>query len=102
MWNLGRDNISDSFKRTYSHYLEKFSELLKCDANMYIFLDREDEDFIWQYRQKENTVLNFMSLKELKEWFPFINITNEVRSNENWLGQAGWLREKAHDYATVR
>ena len=93
MWNLGRDNISDSFKRPYSHYLEKFSELLKCDANMYIFLDREDEDFIWQYRQKENTVLNFMSLKELKEWFPFINITNEVRSNENWLGQAGWLRE---------
>jgi hypothetical protein len=93
MWNLGRENISDYFKRSYSHYLEKFSELLKCDANMYIFLDPEDEDFIWQYREKENTVLNFMSLKELKEWFPFTNITNEVRSNENWLGQAGWLRE---------
>lgn len=93
MWNLGRDNIAESFKRPYSNYLEKFSELLKCDANFYIFADKNDEDFIWEHRSKENTVVNLMSLDELKKWFNFTEKTNEIRGKEEWLSQAGWLRE---------
>jgi len=93
LWNLGRDNINDSFKRSYNSYLDKFSELLKTDVNMYIFIDKSDEEFIWKYRDKKNTVLNFMSLDELKEWFNFTNITNKLRVNEDWLNQASWLRE---------
>jgi hypothetical protein len=93
MWNLGRDNIGDSFKRPYSNYLEKFAELLKCDSNLYIFADPDDEDFIWEHRNKENTVVNSMSLGELKEWFNFTDKTNDIRKKEEWLSQASWLRE---------
>jgi len=93
LYDLGRDNISDSFKRKYDDYLKKFSDLLKTDIPMYIFIDESDEEFIWQHRKKENTVINKMSLDELKKWFEFTNITNRLRKDENWLSQASWLRE---------
>jgi hypothetical protein len=60
---------------------------------MYIFADKSDEDFIWSIRSKENTVVNFMSLEELKEWFEFTNKTNQIRKQEDWLSQASWLKE---------
>ena len=93
LFNLGRDNISESFRRDYSHYLNKFGELLKCDSPMYIFADKSDEDFIWSIRERHNTVINTMSLPELKEWFEFTKTTNKIRVDENWLSQASWLRE---------
>jgi len=93
LWNLGRDKISDSFKRGYDSYLERFSQLLKTDVNMYIFCDPSDESFIWEHRNKNNTVINKMTLDELLKWFNFTNITNEIRQNEDWLSQASWLKE---------
>lgn len=93
LYDLGRDNISDSFKRKYDDYLNKFSDLLKTDIPMYIFIDESDEEFIWKHRKKENTVINKMSLDELKKWFEFTNTTNRIRKDENWLSQASWLRE---------
>lgn len=91
LWDLGRGEINNSFKRSYDSYLTKFSELLKTDVNMYIFIDPQDEEFIWKYRKKENTIINKMTLNELKEWFNFTSITNEIRKKEEWLSQAGWL-----------
>jgi len=93
LWNMGRGGISESFKRNYNDYLQKFSELLKTDVNMYIFIDPSDEEFIWKYRDKSNTTLNLMSLNELKEWFNFTDKTNEIRQKESWLNQSSWLRE---------
>ena len=93
MWNLGRDKISQSFNRRYDEYLTSFSKLLESDANMYIFCDPSDEEFIWKHRKKENTVINKMTLDELLKWFEFTNITNEIRTKESWLSQAGWLRD---------
>ena len=93
IWDLGRGGIGDSFKRSYENYLEKFSELLKTDVNMYIFCDPSDEEFVWKYRKPENTVINKMSLNELKSWFNFTEKTNTIRVKEEWLSQASWLRE---------
>jgi len=93
LWNLGRDNISDSFSRKYEEYLDNFSKLLQSDVNMYIFCDISDDEFIWKYRKKENTVVRHMSLNELLNWFEFTKITNEIRYKESWLSQASWLRE---------
>jgi predicted rRNA methylase YqxC with S4 and FtsJ domains len=92
LWDLGRGNIEESFKRCYSDYQKKFSELLKTDVNMYIFADPKDEDFIWEHRSKDNTVLNLMSLDDLKNWFNFTKNTNEIRNDDKWLSQAGWLK----------
>ena len=67
LWDLGRGEIGDSFKRGYDNYLEKFSSLLKTDVNMYIFIDPSDEEFVWKHRDKKNTIINKMSLDDLKE-----------------------------------
>jgi SAM-dependent methyltransferase len=93
LWNLGRGEITESFKRGYDDYRRKFGELLKTDIPMYIFVDESDEDFIWQIRERKNTVVNTMSLDELKKWFEFTDKTNEIRLQESWLSQAAWLRE---------
>jgi SAM-dependent methyltransferase len=93
LWDLGRGKISDSFKRGYEDYKEKFSQLLKTDVNMYIFCDPSDEEFIWSHRSKENTVVNKMTLNDLREWFNFTKLTDEIRQKEEWLSQASWLRE---------
>jgi hypothetical protein len=93
LYNLGRENISQSFKRSYDDYLNKFSELLRCDSPMYIFADKSDEDFIWKIRSRDNTVVNTMSLSELKTWFEFTEKTNKIRQTDSWLSQASWLSE---------
>jgi hypothetical protein len=93
LWNLGRADISEGFKRDYSEYLVKFGELLNTDIPMYIFADKSDEDYIWTIRSKENTVLNLMSLDELKKWFNFTELTSEICKKPEWLSQSGWLSE---------
>ena len=93
MWDLGRGNLNDSFKRNYEDYLYKMSLLLKADVNMYIFVDKSDEEFIWKHRKKHNTILNFMSLDEIKTWFNFTEKTNEIRKKPEWYGQASWLKD---------
>jgi len=93
MWDLGRGEISESFKRSYDDYLDRMKLLLETDVNMYIFVDKSDEEFIWKHRKRENTVVNNMSLNDLKEWFNFTNKTNEIRQNPEWLSQSGWLPE---------
>lgn len=91
LWNLGRGEINEGFKRPYENYLEKFAELLRTDANMFIYVAPEDEDFVWRHRTKENTVVKTRTLEELKEWFEFSQITNELRQSPAWKNQAGWL-----------
>lgn len=93
LYDLGRENISQTFKRSYDDYLNKFSELLRCDSPMYIFADKSDEDFIWKIRSRDNTVVNTMSLSELKTWFEFTEKTNKIRQTDSWLSQASWLSE---------
>lgn len=91
LWNLGRGDINEGFKRPYENYLQKFAELLRTDANMYIFVAPEDEEFIWQHRSRENTYVHLRSLEEFKTWFSFTERTNELRQRPEWTAQAGWL-----------
>ena len=93
IFDLGRGDLDDSFKRPYSSYLEKMRLILDADVNMYIFADKSDEEFIWKHRKKENTVLQLMSLDELLTWFEFTDKINEIRQKESWLSQAEWLKE---------
>jgi hypothetical protein len=93
LWNIKRDQLGESFGRSYQTYLDKFKELLKSPVNMYIFIDKSDEEFIWQHRSKNNTIIKFMSVDELAEWFPFTDLTDSIRQKPEWLAQAGWLPE---------
>ena len=91
LWNLGRGEINEGFKRPYENYLQKFAELLRTDANMYIYVSPEDESFIWEHRSRENTFIHLRSLEEMKSWFSFTEKTNELRQRPEWTAQAGWL-----------
>jgi len=91
LWNLGRGEISDGFKRSYDHYREKFAELLKAPVNMFIYISKDDEEFVWQHREKHNTQIKIMELEEFKEWFEFHEKVQEIRLKPEWYTQASWL-----------
>jgi hypothetical protein len=93
LWDLGRGHITDSFKRSYDHYKEKFAELLKTPSNMFIYVSKEDEEFVWKHRSRHNTHVRVMEIEEFQTWFEFYNQVQEIRSMPEWYGQAGWLTE---------
>ena len=39
LWNIRRDALTEGWSRSYDHYLQKFSELLKSESNFIIFGD---------------------------------------------------------------
>jgi SAM-dependent methyltransferase len=94
LWNLGRgEGVPDSFKRPYEHYLETFAQLLRTPSNMYIYVAKEDEDFIWQHRSKKNTQVRVVEIEDFKMWFPFYQEVQDIRVKEEWRKQAAWLEE---------
>lgn len=92
LWDIKRGELNEGWSRSYEHYLLKFNELLQIENNLIIFGDEELEKFVWERRQKENTHF----IKRDKEWFkstlPFDKI-QELRKDETWLSQSGWLSE---------
>jgi hypothetical protein len=93
LWNMGRSELSSDFSRPYEDYKLKFSELMKAPVNMFIYVSKEDEEFIWQHRSKHNTFVKIMELSEMDSWFEFFNQVQDIRIKPEWFGQAGWLTE---------
>jgi FkbM family methyltransferase len=88
LWNIGRPG------RSFDHYLECFDKLLKVDVNMFIFIPRELEDFVWQRRSPSNTAIKYFELDDIKNMFgPFWDKAQEIRTSEDWLNRAGWLAD---------
>jgi hypothetical protein len=92
LWNLGRDQLSERWSRSFNHYLDRFSELLKVENNMIIFGDAELEEFVWKHRSKENTQFYTRSQK----WFvenDYFHLIQQIRTDSKWLNQVGWLED---------
>ena len=91
LWNIKRDELGEGWSRSFEHYLEKFDQLLKVDNNMIIFGDSSLEEFVFQRRSKDNTLF----ISRSTDWFKneFFNKIQEIRNDENWYSQAGWLSE---------
>lgn len=88
LWDIGKKN------RSFDHYLMCFEKFLEIDQNMYIYVSKELEDFIWSKRKKENTIVHIFELSDIKRLYdPFWEKTEKIRKSENWLNQAGWLSE---------
>jgi hypothetical protein len=92
IWNLKRDQAGDGFKRPFQHYIDNFIKLLKTDANMVIFIEKEQEDLVWQYRDKKNTAVVIRSTDRFINEFPFYKKIQELRNDPAWYNQAGWLK----------
>ena len=91
LWNIKRDGLSEGWSRSFQHYLDKFGQLLQVDNNMIIFGDSELESFVFERRDRKNT----MFITRSQDWFKneFYDKIQEIRTNPNWYNQAGWLSE---------
>jgi len=92
LWNIGRENLEEGWSRSFSHYLEKFEQLLKVEENLIIFGEQELEEFVWERREQSNTQFILRD----KSWFienEFYNKIQKIRTNPEWYNQSGWLKE---------
>jgi hypothetical protein len=90
LWDIGRGELNEGWSRPFSHYLEKFKQLLQVDNNMIIFGDKELEEFVTKHRKPENT--RFI-LRDLN-WFKnndYFQLIQKIRTNPEWSNQVGWL-----------
>jgi len=92
LWDIGRGNLNEGWSRSYEHYLNKFSELLKVDTNMIIFGDLELKEFVFNIRNENNTqfILRDISWFKNNEYFELIQT---IRNNPSWYNQVGWLTQ---------
>jgi len=92
LWNIGRDGLEEGWSRSFSHYLEKFEQLLKVEENLIIFGEEELEKFVWERREQSNTQF----IRRDKRWFidnDFYNKIQKIRTNPDWFNQSSWLKE---------
>jgi hypothetical protein len=92
LWDIGRGELSDGWSRSFDHYLENFSKLLKVENNMIIFGDQKLKEFVFKYRTEENTQFVLRDLN----WFKnneFYELIQSIRKNPSWYNQVGWLKE---------
>ena len=92
IWNIGRDELSEGWSRSYQHYLDKFEKLLNVEENLIIFGDENLRDFVFEKRNESNTQFIVRPLS----WFKnndYYNTIQEIRNNESWYNQVGWLKE---------
>jgi len=90
LWDLGRDQLAEGWSRSYSHYLEKFKELLKIEENLIIFGDPELKRFVDLNRSSTNTLFIERDLN----WFKsndYYSKIQTIRTHPNWYNLAGWL-----------
>lgn len=91
LWDIKRGELKEGWSRSFDHYLDKFSHLLKIPYNMIIFGDAELREFVFQHRTEENTLF----IPRDQEWFKgeFYNPIQQIRNDEKWFNQVGWLKD---------
>lgn len=92
LFDLGRGEMGTDFSRSFEHYKECFSRLLKLDFNLVIFCEPELNDFIWEYRKDHNTRIVNRSKDDIRS-FPFYEKIQKIRKTPSWLAQSGWLAD---------
>lgn len=95
IWDLGRDNLSEAWSRNFDHYIKNFTNLLQIqELNLAIFIDPELEELVWKHREKSNTAVYHHTKEQFKgNFFPFFAKIQQIRTDEKWLSQTGWLRD---------
>jgi O-methyltransferase len=87
LWDISRVG------RSFDHYIENFNKFLEMSVNMFIYVPKDLEHLVWAKRSRSNTHVRVFELEDIKNNFyqPFWDKTQEIRTNPEWLNQAGWL-----------
>jgi len=96
IWDLNRDSAAEGWNRSFSHYIDKFKQLLESakDTNMCIFIDPSIENIVWGIRDRSNTkVYHHPKSNFSGSFFPFFDQVQKIRTNPEWLNQVGWLKD---------
>ena len=93
IWNIGRNNAGEGFKRSFEHYLTNFNKLLISlkDSNVLIYIEE-------QYKNDITVSPNHRVYNRDIEWFKRFDCydkVQEIRADEKWLTQASWLKNSA-------
>ena len=91
IWDLRRDQAGEGFKRPFTHYTDRFIELLKADINLIVYIEKKYEELVWKHRQPHNTKVYIKEVRDFRERFDGYNQVQKIRKDEKWLAQAGWL-----------
>jgi hypothetical protein len=96
LWNIGRPG------RDFDHYLASFEKLLEVKQNMFIYIPKEYESFVWERRSTSNTFVKTFELEDIKNLYsPFWDKTQQIRTNPDWYnqtGEQGWLKSSPQAY----
>ena len=89
LWDISRVG------RTWDRYLEHFDKFLKIPAPMVLFVPKSLEDFVWERRSKDNTFIKIYELEDIENimFQPFYKKWQSIRTNPEWVAQAGWLKD---------
>lgn len=90
LFDIGRENIDKGFSRSFQHYLDTFSQLLKIDLPMVIFCDAQVEEFVLKHRSPANTRFVRKTVDDLRK-FPFYDQVQNIRKDGEWLNRSGWI-----------
>jgi len=91
LWNIGRDNLTEGWNRSFEQYLNRLEGLLKTPDNMIIYIQAEYQSFIWERRARENTIVIVRELDWFKSNGNIFEKIQEVRNKPEWYNQSGWL-----------
>ena len=92
LWDIGRDKLNNDWSRTFNHYLEKFSDLLKVECNLIIFGDESIKNYVMNSRDSSNTQFILRST----DWFrnnEYFDKIQQIRTSPEWYNQVGWLKD---------
>jgi hypothetical protein len=67
--------------------------MLEVDVQMCIWIPSELKSEVEKIRADKPTRIFIKEVSDFETWNPFFSKIQEIRKNENWLSQAGWLRE---------
>jgi hypothetical protein len=92
LWNIGRESLENGWSRSFSHYIDKFKQLLSVEENLIIFGDSELQKIVFEVRSPENTQFILRDLS----WFirnEYYDKIQKIRTDPKWYNQVGWLTE---------
>lgn len=93
LWNLGRSRLTGWAQRDFELYKQNFFKLLHADIPMFIYAPSSLHEEIWNIRSKHNTHIYTKEVSQFKEWFPFFETHEAIRTNPDWYNKASWLKD---------
>jgi len=95
MFDLGRCDLPDSFKRTFDQYVERFSRFLAYKFPKILFIQPEHYQYYVPYLEQNPDYPVYIintTIQDIKN-FEYYDLIQSVRQKPGWASQAGWLAE---------